>query len=50
MNVLKTKGRGGEPPDEEASPFDRRFKYAVIALAILEFFAIALAVYHKAAR
>jgi len=47
---METKGRGGRAPDTGASPFDRRLKYAVIAFAVLEFFAIALALYYKAAR
>jgi hypothetical protein len=36
---------GGEPPDEDAGTFDRSFKYAVI-----EFVAIALALYYNATR
>ncbi len=42
-------GAGG-PGDEDAKAFDRRFKYAVIIYAVAEFLAIALLLYHKAAR
>ena len=49
--IVMTKNKhGGEGPDEDASTFDRRFKYAVIAYVVVEFFAIALALYYKAAR
>lgn len=36
--------------DEEAASYDRRFKYAVIAFAVIEFIVIALTVYYKLAR
>lgn len=35
---------------EDSAEFNRRFRYAVIAFAIIEFIAIALLVYHKATR
>ena len=35
---------------EEAGTFDRSFKYALIVYAVVEFFAIALLLYHKLAR
>jgi hypothetical protein len=38
------------PPDEGAGTFDRSFKYAVIAYAVIEFIAIALVVYYQATR
>jgi len=37
-------------PDEDAGTLDRSFKYAVIAYAVVEFFAIALLLYYKFAR
>ena len=40
----------GESPAEDSAAFNRRFKYAVIAYAIIEFIAIAVVVYYKAAR
>jgi hypothetical protein len=40
-------GGGG---DEDPPAFDRRFKYALIACAVVEFIALALVVWHKAAR
>ena len=40
----------GAPPDEGAGTFDRSFKYAVIAYAVIEFIAIALVVYYQATR
>jgi hypothetical protein len=43
--------QGGAPPDDEdAGTFDRSFKYAVIVYAVVEFFAIALALWYKFAR
>ena len=42
--------RAGASPDEDAGTFDRSFKYALIIYAVVEFFAIALALYYKAAR
>ncbi|HEX8500568.1 MAG TPA: hypothetical protein VF659_08260 [Pyrinomonadaceae bacterium] len=42
--------KGGAPPDEDARAFDRRFKYAVIIYAVVESAAIALLLYHEAAR
>ena len=47
---MKTDGHGGRPPDEDAGTFDRSFKYAVIIYAVVEFFAIALALWYSAAR
>jgi hypothetical protein len=47
---MKTEGRGGEPPDEDAGTFDWSFKYALIIYAVVEFFAIALALWYGAAR
>ena len=35
---------------EGAGTFDRSFKYAVIAYAVAEFFAVALLLYYKLAR
>lgn len=35
---------------EDSVAFNRRFKYAVIAYAIIEFIAIAFVVYYKATR
>ena len=35
---------------EDSAAFNRRFKYAVIAYAIIEFIAIAFVVYYKATR
>ena len=50
-NAVKTKDRhDGAPPDEDAGTFDRSFKYAVIVYAVVEFFAIALALWYKATR
>jgi hypothetical protein len=51
-NAVKTDDAdGGEPPGEEdAGTFDRSFKYAVIVYAVVEFVAIALALYYYAAR
>ena len=37
-------------PDEEAGTLDRGFKYAVIVYAVVEFFAVALALWYKATR
>lgn len=40
-----------EKPDsgaaEEAAQFDRRFRYAIICFALVEFIVIALIIYHK---
>ncbi len=36
--------------DEDSSSFNRRFKYAVYAYAIIEFIALALVVYYKTYR
>lgn len=33
--------------EEEAARFDRRFRYAIIGFAVVEFIVIALIVYHK---
>jgi len=53
-NVMETDdrhdGRGVETPDEDAGTSDRSFKYAVIIYAVVEFFAIALALWYKFAR
>lgn len=32
---------------EEAAQFDRRFRYAIICFAVVEFVVIALIIYHK---
>ena len=48
---MKTDDRHDDaPPDEDAGTFDRSFKYAVIIYAVVEFFAIALALWYKFAR
>jgi hypothetical protein len=47
---MKTGRRVGAPPDEDAGTLDRSFKYAVIVYAVVEFCAIALALYYKLAR
>jgi hypothetical protein len=55
-NVNQQGGRGDGAHDEdvthdeEAGTFDRSFKYAVIAYAVVEFIAIALLIYYKLAR
>ena len=36
--------------DAETAAFNRRFKYAVIAYAIIEFIAIAFVIYYKVRR
>ena len=36
--------------DEDEARFDRRFRYAVAAFAVVEFIVIALVVYYKVAR
>lgn len=43
-------GDGGVADGEDAGTFDRSFKYAVIAYAVVEFFAIALLIYYEFAR
>ena len=43
-------GRAGARAGGDAGTFERSFKYAVIAYAVAEFVAIALLLYHKAAR
>lgn len=35
---------------EDSDAFDRRFKYSLIAYAVIEFIVIALVLYHKATR
>ena len=40
----------GTAAEEDAGTFDRSFKYAVIIYAVLEFFAVALALYYKLTR
>ena len=47
---MKTERQKGAPREGGAGTFDRSFKYAVIAYAVVEFIAIALVVYYKAAR
>lgn len=42
--------QAGAPPEEGAGNFDRSFKYALIAYAVIEFIAIALVVYYQATR
>lgn len=37
-------------PEEDAGNFDRSFKYALIAYAVIEFIAIALVVYYQMTR
>lgn len=54
-DAMKTDGqepdeREGAPPGGDAGNFDRSFKYAVIAYAVIEFIAIALIFYYKATR
>ncbi len=41
---------GDESQYEESAELNRRFKYAVIAYAIIEFIAIAFVIYYKATR
>jgi hypothetical protein len=41
---------GDESQYEDSATFNRRFKYTVIAYAIIEFIAIAFVVYYKATR
>ena len=36
-------------PENEAAQFDRRFKYAIICFAVIEFIVTALVIYHKVA-
>jgi hypothetical protein len=38
------------PREEDAGSFDRSFKYALIAYAVIEFIAIALVVYYQMTR
>lgn len=40
----------GDIPEEDVSAFNRRFKYALIVYAVVEFIAIALVVYYKVTR
>lgn len=47
---MTRKAHGGSPPAEDSKAFDRQFRYALIAYAVVEFFAIALALYYQAAR
>ena len=48
---MKTKDRhDGAPTDEDAGTFDRSFKYAIIVYVVVEFFAIALALWYRATR
>ena len=46
----KTDEPADAPPDEGAGNFDRSFKYALIAYAVIEFVAIALVVYYQMTR
>jgi hypothetical protein len=50
LDAMKTDGDGGAPPGGGAGTSERSFKYAVIAYAVVEFFAIALALWYGAAR
>jgi len=46
---MKTDNKRGEAtPAGDAGTFDRSFKYAVIVYVVVEFFAIALALYYSA--
>ena len=48
---MKTNDRhGGAPPDEDAGTSERSFRYALVVYAVVEFFAIALALWYKFAR
>jgi hypothetical protein len=48
---MQTKERhDGARGGEDAGTFERSFKYAIIVYAIVEFFAIALALWYKATR
>jgi hypothetical protein len=47
---MKKDGRAGATHGEDAGTFDRGFKYAFIAYALVEFFAIALLLYYMLAR
>ena len=38
------------PPHEDAGTLERSFKYAVVIYAVVEFFAVALALCYKLAR
>lgn len=42
--------RDDAPPADDSGTFDRSFKYAIIIYAVVEFFAIALALWFKFAR
>lgn len=44
------KEKEAESQDEESAAFNRRFKYAVIAYALIEFIVIVFIVYYKAKR
>jgi hypothetical protein len=46
--MLEQNGVGNQ--DEDSAAFNRRFKYAVIAYAVIEFIAIVFAVYYKVTR
>ncbi len=39
-----------QSPEDEMAAFNRRFKYALIGFAIVEFFLLAAVVYYKASR
>ena len=54
-NVMKTKTPTGAPREDDAGTvdagtFDRSFRYAIIIYAVVEFVAIALALWYKFAR
>jgi hypothetical protein len=50
-NDVETDEAGADAPtDVDAGTFERSFKYAVIIYAVVEFFAIALLLWYKAAR
>ena len=50
MSRDRTPTKIDEGRAEGASPFGRAFKYALIIYAVVEFVAVALVVYYKAAR
>ncbi|HEX8560009.1 MAG TPA: hypothetical protein VF668_18070 [Pyrinomonadaceae bacterium] len=49
-NATETDERRGARPEDDAGTFDRSFKYAVVVYAVVEFVAIALALYYRFAR
>ena len=46
----QTDEQADAPPEGDAGNFDRSFKYALIAYAVIEFIAIALVVYYQMTR